>query len=389
MPEYSITLTPEVPGEKAEEFAKRVYYASPQIRDFSLVYGTDGAVREIEIRTAEDADPSEIGRKLNIVVQRDVLPQGVESATVLWHSMAVPRPSRVDFADLERAGIVTRMGEGAYATSGLLTQLLSKLDNRVRAMAMAEFGAVENGYPTLIPTTVLHRAGYFDSFPQFLMTAGRFPSDADVYQGFAAELEGTENKAKFIDSRTEHTGYCLSPTICYHAYHQLAGTQVPDEGHVLTACGKIFRFESHYHRTLERLWDFTMREVVFLGSRKSVADRRQHLVDAVCRLVDELRLAGHLEVANDLFFSNGATAKRVMVQRALKAKYELHMPVVDDRIIAVGSFNLHGTKFGEAFDITTPGGSPAYSGCIGIGLERIAYAFLCRHGVDPSDWPEI
>jgi seryl-tRNA synthetase len=299
-----------------------------------------------------------------------------ENTAPVWQSMAVPRPSRIEFADLEQAGMVTRMGEGAYAASGLLTQLFSQLDNRVRAIAVAEFGAVEHCYPALIPTVALQRAGYFDSFPQLLMTAGRFHSDAAGYQGFAHD-------------RTEHTGYCLSPTVCYHAYHQFAGKRLAADGSVLTACGKIFRFESDNARTLERLWDFTMREVIFLGDRNAVTEVRRNLVKAVCRMIDDLRLAGQVEVANDPFFGNGSSAKQVMVQRALKMKYELHLPVVDGRTVAVGSFNLHGSKFGEAFDISLPDGSPAYSGCIGIGLERIAYAFLCRHGIDPSDWPAI
>src|SRR5262249_55189275 len=156
----------------------------------------------------------------------------------------------------------------------------------------------------LIPTAVLDKAGYFDAFPQFLMTAGRFHADADVYQGFAAEFDAAEDKAKFMDSRTVHTEYCLSPTVCYHAYHQFAGRQVPAEGSALTATGKIFRYESHSARTLERLWDFTMREVFFLGSQRAVAEIRRNLVKAVCELVNELRLAGRVEVANDPFFNS-------------------------------------------------------------------------------------
>ena len=286
-----------------------------------------------------------------------------------WQSMAMPRASRIAFEDLEKAGIVTRMGDGAYAAGDLLSRLLAAFDRRIQKTAMAEFGAVENRYPSLISTAVLRKAGYFDSFPQFLMTTGRFdPAD---------------------ETRTVPTGHCLAPTVCYHAYHTLAGTQVPDEGLVLTACGDVFRFEEVDHRTLERLWNYTMREVIFLGSREVVSDLRARMVRATCDMVDDLRLAGHLEIANDPFFAGGATAERVMVQRALKLKYELHMPIVDDRTIAVGSFNLHGTKFGEAFDITLADGTPAYSGCLGIGLERIAYAFLCRHGIDPAAWPQI
>lgn len=53
----------------------------------------------------------------------------------------------------------------------------------------------------------------------------------------------------------------------------------------------------------------------------------------------------------------------------------------------MGSFNIHGSNFGEAFGMTLPTGGPAHSACVGFGLERLAYAFLCRHGADPADWP--
>ncbi len=390
MPQYSIAMSPEVPGEMADELAKRVYYVSSEIRDFSLRYGTGGDVREIGISTDEEVDLSELTRKLNIVVHRDVLPQkGNHEPAVTWQSMVLPRASRIAFSDVEQAGLVTRVGDGSYACSGPLADLLANIEARVRKIAVDVCGAVENRYPALIPTDVLAKAGYLDSFPQFLMTASRFHSDVDAYERFAADFSAAENTAGFIESRNEHTGYCLSPTVCYHTYHQFAGRELPAGGAVVTACGEIFRFESRYHRTLERLWDFSMREVVFLGTREAVAEMRERLIDAICRWVDGLRLAGHLEVANDPFFSNGATAERVVVQRALRLKYELHMPVVEDRTIAVGSFNIHGSKFGEAFGITLPGGAPAHTGCIGIGLERFAYAFLCRHGIDPSAWPEI
>lgn len=313
----------------------------------------------------------------------------IPDSAVHWQSMAMPRRSRIAFADLEKAGMVARQGAGTYASSGVLTDLLAQLDTRVRKIAVETFGATGHTFPALIPTDVLHRAGYLDSFPQFLMTASRFHPEPDTGQDFAAGLAAAENKPQYIDSHSEHTGYCLPPTVCYHAYHQFAGRELPDDSTVITACGKIFRYEAQDHRTLERLWDFTMREVVFLGSHATVVELRHKLLDAICRWVDDLLLAAQVEVANDPFFGTSATDRRVLVQRALKVKYELRMPVVEGRSIAVGSFNIHGSKFGEAFGITLPGGATAYSGCIGIGLERLAYAFLCRHGIDPSDWPEI
>ncbi|MEV0256053.1 hypothetical protein AB0H82_17550 [Streptomyces sp. NPDC050732] len=338
--------------------------------------------------TGRDIDPAEFGRKLGIMVGRDVLPQEeIPEATVIWRSTESPRESRVEFAELEKLGVVTRMGAGSFAVSELLADLLERLDARVKKIAVDRFGAESYRYPTLVSTDVLRKAGYLDAFPQFLMTASRFHSDVDAYQTFAAGFGAAEDKAEFIDACSEHSGYCLQPAVCYHAYQQLSGQTLPEGGVVVTARGKAFRFESRYHHSLERLWDFTLREIIFLGDRETVADRRKELMEAAFELVGELGLAGHAEVANDPFFSNDTTAEQVMVQRVLEMKYELQLPVVEGRTIAAGSFNIHGEKFGEGFDVRLPGGGPAYSGCVAFGLERLAYAFLCRHGVDPADWP--
>lgn len=292
-----------------------------------------------------------------------------EAAPVVWRSMALPRPPRIGFADLTDAGLATRGGDGTYALSGAIETVMTAFDQRIRRTAVAEFGAAEHRYPALLPAAVLRRAGYFDAFPQLLMTAGHLRPD-----GTSAD-----------------TGHCLSPTLCYHTYQRFADRALPAGGAVITACGKIFRHEGDRQHTLERLWDFTMREIVVLGPRAVVSAARDALVTSVCALVDELRLAGHLEVASDPFFAGTADgeagARQAGVQRALKLKYELRLPVVDGRTSAVASFNLHGPKFGKAFGITTADGAPAYSGCFGIGLERVAYAFLCRHGLDPAAWP--
>lgn len=391
MSKYSIALAAEIPGELAEEFAERVYYVSSAIRDYHLLYGAGGGVRGVEVTADAEADESELARRLNVVAQRDVLPQrnAHRAEAVVWQSMALPRASRIRFADLERAGLAAREGEGTYTVSGPLADLLAGIDRRVRTIAADLCDAVETRYPALIPTEVLARAGYFDAFPQFLMTAGRLRSDVDGYDRFAPEFAAAPDRARFLHERAGHAGYCLSPTVCHHTFQQFAGRELPEAGAAVTACGRVFRFESRYQRTLERLWDFTLREVVFLGSRESVVETRRRLMEAICTWVDRLRLAGQLELADDRLFGTGATARRARVQRALKLKFTLRMPVVEDRSIAVGSFSVHGSKFGEAFGIALPGGAPAYTGCLGIGLERFAYAFLCRHGLDPSDWPEI
>ena len=42
-----------------------------------------------------------------------------------------------------------------------------------------------------------------------------------------------------------------------------------------------------------------------------------------------------------------------------------------------------------SLNISLPDGSPAHTGCIAFGLERMAYAFLAQYGLETADWPEV
>jgi hypothetical protein len=55
--------------------------------------------------------------------------------------------------------------------------------------------------------------------------------------------------------------------------------------------------------------------------------------------------------------------------------------------LAVGSINYHQDFFGRAFGIETNEG-PAHTRCLAFGWERLALAFLARHGLDSKTCPE-
>lgn len=175
--------------------------------------------------------------------------------------------------------------------------------------------------------------------------------------------------------------------MCYHTFHQLAG-QVLNGPVVITARGASFRHEGRYEANLERLWDFTIREVVFIGPPHEVADARQRFHDLATSLLDELGLCGYSEVASDPFFG-GAAAQASSAQLMLSLKYEARLFVAPERTIAAGSFNVHDRLFTGAFDIGLAGQATAASACAGFGLERLAYAVVCQHGLDEGRWQAL
>jgi seryl-tRNA synthetase len=367
------------------EVERRLFFLSSDIVGFELAED-DGWIREVVFRTARPPDAASLGDKLADVVGADLAGRLPVPTKVLWRNGERTAAHPGVYEEMLARGMVFESGEGQVALGGVVPALMDHFDEAITGIVRRRFGAEEFRYPTLIPTRVLEKVGYVTSFPHFLMFVTRLHGDSDVYRAVAADLAhggGTD-----LLSRCDNVDYCLPPTMCFHTFHQLAGSRLAAGEHrVVTARGKSFRFESRYARSLERLWDFTIREVVCLGDPDFAVRTRRDLMSDVLAYLEGLGLTGYCEVGNDPFFTDEQAPGRTTAQRMLELKYELRADIGDDRSVAVGSFNLHDQFFSGAMEIRQAGGELASTACAGFGLERLAYAFLCQFGLEPAGWP--
>jgi seryl-tRNA synthetase len=384
--EHTITLERPLNPDLADEFARRVYFASGDIVGFEFVSEPAG-VTGVVVRTDTAVPTEDLARKLGVVLRNDVLSQLAREPKVVWRSAATRPVPAGTFDALVAAGTAFESGEGQIALGEPLLGLMDGVDRLVRDVVVGEMAGREYRYPTLISAAALHRCGYLTSFPQYVMFVTRLHSDIDVYQNFLAATKAAGALDPAVLDSCRDVDYCLPPTMCYHTFHQFAGGPLPAGLSVVTARGKSFRHEEKYRQGLERLWDFTIREVVLLGTREQVLADRERLMNRVLGLVDELGLVGRCEVANDPFFGNTDGAVRSSSQRLLELKYELRLDVGEGKTIAVGSFNFHEQMFADAFALTDAAGETLYTACAGFGLERFAYALVCQYGPEVQAWP--
>jgi seryl-tRNA synthetase len=211
-------------------------------------------------------------------------------------------------------------------------------------------GAEEYRFGSAIARDTLERAGYFESFPDG-----------------ATRLVGAG----------DGPGYCLAPAVCYHAYEEFAGRRI-DRPLLITAESPCFRDGDRRAGGAGRLWEFTMREVVFVGGPDWVAARREEWMARIRDFAASLGLEGSVEPATDLFFGTMGRGKRLL-QQIKGLKYELRL-VTGDAPLAVASFNLHETFFGQRFAMALLDGRDAHSACVALGLERWVLAFLEQRG---------
>ncbi len=386
MPIITIPLRKTLPLGLAPALRSQLFFVSPEILEFSLIE-QDGRIQAIAVTTASDGDHG-LAEKINYLVETDILKQKVFKSKVVWQSPPTGASGyHADmFETLVAKGVAFEAAEGQVGFGEPMIGLINYFDRRIRQIALAMPNAQEFQYPTLLPTSVLDTFGYFGSFPHFAMFVTRLHNDINVYQAFRDEYSANKRITPALFTHCQNHDYCLPPTMCYHTYHQLRDSTLASN-RVVTAKGKSFRFEAKYYRGLERLWDFTIREIVFLGSREFVLECRESFMRASFALMEELGLSGFSEVANDPFFVTQDTAGKIFNQRMMELKYELRLNVDSERTIAAASFNFHENYFGDAFRISREDRTNALTGCVGFGLERLVYAFLCQYGLDESKWP--
>jgi seryl-tRNA synthetase len=279
---------------------------------------------------------------------------------------------------LRERGDVRVTGAGRVALAGFALEVFQAVDDTVTRWA-ASLGAPEHRYPSLIDTAVLERAGVV--IPSEARARGRPERGPSTRMLAIPRLAARDNSESRDDEVT------VSPAVCYHAYPEWSGKALGHSPALLTARGHCYRYEDGNHVPLERLWEFTMREIIVMGTRQQVEDVRQSLVRQVTAFVDALGLDASIETASDPFFAAGDEGRRLM-QQAGALKYELRLAVdATGRTIATASFNHHHDFFGTRFGIRLADDTPAHSGCIAFGLERWVLALLAQHGVGRDGWP--
>ncbi len=269
---------------------------------------------------------------------------------------------------------------GVYARTGAYEGVVEAMAALISSKRETETEIFR--FPPVMSRAHLERHGYLNSFPNLL--------------GCVSCLEGTEAEILEMAKRNTTGGdwteglqtadLVLTPAACYPVYPIAASRgPVPKGGYRFDVACDCFRREPS--RYLDRLQSFRMREYVTIGSAEEVAAFRERWVVKAKALADELGLSYRVEQASDPFFGRIGAVKAVLqLEQALK--FELLVPLRGENSgTACMSFNYHRDHFGTTWDIRLPDGSPAHTGCVAFGMDRLAVAMFATHGPKVDKWP--
>jgi hypothetical protein len=382
---HTVELPVAVPAELISDFLNKLHYVAEDLQSFHLPEGVTHQVR-FDVRPGAESSAPLIADRISQVAEKMCAGHRGYQPTVLVSRRRPDLPYRQDPRPvLEAQGQLREYGRGRFGLGPLLVALLEYFDAGLLRLADG-LSAVRHQFPALIGAEVLDQCRYLQSFPHALTIASHLREDLEAIQSFARGARIQDGRLACAAEHLAGSECLLAPTICFHYYAWLRGSDLTGP-QAITASGRCFRYESGAMSSLERLWDFTMREIIFAGSSRYVLGQRQACLDAAVALLDEWGLSYEVRSATDPFFIDGFSTQAAF-QAAFELKFEVRadLPYVPGRTLAVGSFNYHQDFFGRSLGINQPDG-PACTSCVGFGMERLAWAFLSQYGPDPAAWP--
>ncbi|MEM7425614.1 MAG: hypothetical protein AAF441_05935 [Pseudomonadota bacterium] len=383
----SIDLPRQVDEEVAGDIEKESVFVSPAID--RIVVNPDGKTANVVLkdRRSMDASIDKATRFLDVMAKQV---SGYEIKVVAEHSRKDDGPYQRNVNEgLVERGWLYDYGKGQVAYSGPVLKLARLLDEKADELYKAELGAKEGHFPAMVDADTLHKCGYFDSHPNAVTFIGNMMEDFDAIEEFRMANSCSEGAHMPPSHHVHQDGMCLNPAACFPAYPTLKGKRY-ETGECFTWMGRVFRYESRNISGLDRLFEFNVRELVFIGSDDYVRDVRQRSIPIVQQLAEYFDIDCKLQTATDPFFATVSAAKKFW-QAAQEVKNEIKIPVLNGKgevsTLACGSINLHGNFFGERFDIEDGQGNAAMTGCVGLGIERWVLAVFTQHGFDEERWP--
>ena len=386
--EISVALLREVDHEVAGDIEKESVFVSPFIE--RIFIDADGKNARVVTRAGADLVEIEAKAKrfLEVMVKQVT---GFEIKVFVDTKRKDTGPYHVGVNDeLVKRGWMYDYGKGQVAYSGPVLKLAKLINDKSGELYKAAFDAKESHFPAMVDADTLHKCGYFDSHPNAVSFIGNVVEDFDAIEEFRRANSCSEGALLPQRDHVHIDGMCLNPAACFPCYPTLKGMDF-STGQCFTWLGRVFRYESRNINGLDRLYEFNVRELVFVGDEDYVRSVRAKALPVVEELASFFDIDCQVQTATDPFFATVSAAKKFW-QASQEVKNEIKIPALGNdgsvKQLACGSINLHGNFFGKRFEFNTANGEPAQTGCVGLGIERWVLACFTQHGFDPLRWPE-
>lgn len=372
-----------------ENLQNSLPYCSQEISFYEISRETNSVL----IRVASSDQVENVTNKVNELLNK-LKPAIHENMTrTIFDNLSVSPPCKEDvYPILLKNGDVFCHAPGIYSLHRKLRQMFERLETHVRKFASTQ-KAEEVIYPVSIPIATLVKSNFFSAYPHFANFISTLKEDVDNISEFSkkAASDSKDNKAvtlDFLGHLNVPKNMCRSAG-CLHSYPSFENKVFKDNETVcLTMMGRMFRNESRNASGLERLNEYSMRELIYFGSNEYVQSSLALSINWFKEFMISFGIKGVIQSANDPFFAdNLATLQYFQRSQQTKLEARFYNPSTTN-MISVGSINFHGSHFSKSYNIRFNNGNPIATGCVGFGYERLIFLILAQYGYNEDSWPK-
>ena len=291
-----------------------------------------------------------------------------------------PSKKYCTISDIFKSDLIQRIAPGMVILKKEALGIYDFFDNCFKQIVKS-YNFEYRKMPVMLPINTYLDTNYLKTSPQYSIFCSFINESISSYENLPKKIENGQ-----VTEELKVPCYALSPSACFHLYEELRNKRIP-RGKIYTFRQNVFRNEGRLNwKESTRYLDYTVREIVFFGTKEEVYDIREKLLSKTIDILKKYNLISTIIVGADPFVIPEMQRYKD-IQKRNRVKYELRINTADDKTTACASFNLHGTHFTKAFNISVENVENTYSGCIGFGLERWVYCFLAQYGTDLKNWP--
>ncbi len=341
---------------------------------------------EWEFQVTEPIETEILTDGIKLLAERYAADQGITTDQVYSQEVTGTGKGQAEIDALFEEKKIVEIHQGLFVWREPLSLVIQFLDDTIVDRFATAFDAKAERYPNVIEINELGKTNHLSSFPEHLHFVSHLDSRLSVLDSYAQQSkEGVEKQAP-EQLALNKANLVHNPSTCYHCYSAYKNTAFSEDT-AYTAVTACHRYEGANHSDLGRLMEFSLREVIFIGSPDYVRKTRAKTLELMEDFAKDWKLGGSLQSENDPFFTSDFKVK-AQHQRKMKMKYEYRAKIPGAATdLAIMSSNLHGLVFTKAFNLKSTSG-PLHTGCLGFGVERLAIALIAQHGSQPENWPE-
>ena len=358
--------------EEKKAFFEKAYYLSPLIKKIKF----NRNLINIKILTKNKNHKEIIKKKLILFLNKThEINKRIDQKDIYESKIKISKKRLNPFKYLLKNGHVKKISDGIYSFEGKLLKLKSDIDKMFYNFAISEkFKNVH--YSGIIPVDSAIKNSYIKSFPNHCLFVSNLKRDMSAINKISKINLNEKSKIKKYSDDPE---YLLSPTVCFNCFENFQDSII-QKNIKITSISNCHRYESLNYKTFERLKIFSMRELIIFGSNKDILINIEKSIKFFKKIFNKMKLNFKISTATDAFFGIENIEKKIF-QHSNELKFELQMYLpYENKWLAVASFNNHLDTLTKAYNIRLKNNKTVYSGCIGVGYERLLYAIYSQRG---------